>query len=282
MLISAELSVILFGLLASLSFGSGDFCGGLATKRLPAVSVVAVGHLAGLVVLLALALLTGEMLPTGIDLLWGTLAGLAGALGLGCFYQALSLGRMGLAAPVVAVAAVIVPVAFGLFTRGLPAATQVLGFVLGMVSLWLVSYSEGQMPDRRILMLALLAGIGFGGFFILIANVESQGLFWPLAAARTASALASLTLVRLTHQPWRPASRGLLLTIIMAGALDVCGNAFYMLAERAGRLDIAAVVSSLYPAVTAILAWLMLKEHLRRGQLVGIGLAVVAIILISL
>jgi len=282
MILSPELAVIAFGLLASMSWGTADFNGGLASRRLPAVAVVALAHLLGLLLLIGLAVFTREAVPPPTDFIWGALAGLAGAVGLVSFYQALSYGRMGIAAPLVAVLATSIPLITGVISAGLPPPVQLMGFGIGLVSLVLVSYSDGRLPDQRTLLLALSGGIGFGAFLLLIHRVESQAVFWPLVAARAASSLVLLTIARSMRLESRPRDGRHWFTVIMAGLLDIVGNIFFMLASRAGRLDIAAVVSSLYPAMTVTLAWLFLKERLTRIQIVGILAALVAIALISL
>ena len=282
MTLSPELTVIAFGLLASMSWGTADFNGGLASRRLPAVAVVAMAHFLGLLLLIVLAVVSGEAMPPTSDLIWGALAGLAGTVGLVSFYQALSYGRMGIAAPLVAVLAVSVPLIVGVAANGVPPALQLVGFALGIVSLILVSYSDGRLPDQKTLLLALSGGIGFGVFLLLIDRVESQGVLWPLVAARAASSCVLMLITRTARLEWKPLDGRHWLTVIMAGLLDIFGNVFFMFASRAGRLDIASVVSSLYPAMTVLLAWFFLKERLSRVQLLGIVAALVAIILISL
>ncbi|MBI1276717.1 MAG: EamA family transporter [Anaerolineaceae bacterium] len=282
MTLAPEIAVIVFGLLASMSWGTADFNGGLASRRLPAVAVVALAHLLGLLLLFGLAIVTQETVPSYMDFVWGALAGLAGAVGLVSFYQALSYGRMGIAAPLVAVLATSIPLIVGILSAGLPPPVQLFGFGIGLISLVLVSYSDGRLPDQRTLLLALSGGIGFGAFLILIHKVESQAVFWPLVAARAASSLILLLIARFMRLNLRPSDGRHLFTVIMAGLLDIVGNIFFMLASRAGRLDIAAVLSSLYPAMTVFLAWVFLKERLTRVQIVGIVAALVAIALISL
>src|ERR1700712_1909638 len=204
MIFSPEIAVVAFGLLASMSWGTADFNGGLASRRLPAVAVVALAHVLGLVLLVALAILTNEATPPTADFIWGAFAGLAGAVGLVAFYQALSYGRMGIAAPLVAVLATSIPLIVGIATGGLPPALQLIGFVVGIVSLVLVSYSDGRLPDQKTLLLALFGGLGFGGFLLLIHRVESDAVFWPQIAARAVSSVVLLALTRVMRLEWRP------------------------------------------------------------------------------
>jgi drug/metabolite transporter (DMT)-like permease len=239
-------------------------------------------HLVGLVLFLGLAILGQEAMPPVSDLLWGALAGLSGAVGLGGLYSALASGRMGLAAPMVGVIAAIIPVIVSILSNGIPTAIQLVGFAVGIVSLWLVSYSGGQLPARQILILALVAGLGFGGFFVLIDRVQSNAVFWPLVAARAASFTAMLAITLVSRRSGLPTERRQWVLIALSGALDAIANAFFVVASQLGRLDIASILSSLYPAMTVMLAWLFLKERLTGIQIVGILAALVAIALISL
>lgn len=277
---SHTLATVLFGLAASLFWGSGDFNGGLASRRSSATSVVIAAYAVGFVLLIALALLWKEPFPSQIDLFWGGLAGLAGAIGLISFYSALSIGRMGIAAPVSAILTASLPVLFSVFTQGLPTLLQLVGFILAIIAIGLISRPERAKGRPEGLGLALLAGCGFGCFFILISRVNPTATFWPLAMARFTSVLFLLIMVRLRRQPIMP-KMAVAPYILLAGVLDAIGNAFFVLATHAGRLDIAAVLSSLYPAATVILAALVLRERVNRIQAIGILIALIAVPLIS-
>ena len=276
-----NLVTVLFGLAASLSWGAGDFSGGLATRRTSVFSVVVAAHATGLVLLVALALAWSEPFPSAIDLIWGVTAGLAGAVGLVAFYQALAVGRMGVNAPITAVLAAAVPVLFSAFFEGLPNLLQLAGFVLALIAVGLISRPEGAARRPEGLGLALLAGLGFGGFLILIAQVSHTAIFWPLAAARFASSLFILIIILIRREEVLP-KKTVLPIVLLAGALDVAGNAFFVLAAHTGRLDVSAILSSLYPAVTVLLASVILRERVTRLQAVGIIVALVAIPLISI
>jgi drug/metabolite transporter (DMT)-like permease len=278
---TSELAAVVFGLLASAGWGSGDFSGGLATRRMSVFSVVAISHAIGPFLLVALALLSGETLPASGDLLWGALAGLAGVVGLAGLYRGLAIGQAGVVAPVSAVLAAGIPVLFTAVTRALPDGLQFVGFALGIMGIWLVSGTTRAAGKPNGLQMGLIAGVGFGVFFILLDQIAAGAVFWPLAAARSASGLAMLTLVRVRGLEWRPPSRGTLGLVLLAGVLDIAANAFFVLATQSGRLDIAAVVSSLYPAVTVLLARVVLREYITRGQYAGIGCGLAAVILIA-
>lgn len=274
---------VLFGLAASLFWGSGDFSGGLASRRAKATSVVIITYAVGFVLLVALALVFREPLPQPADVLWGGLSGVAGGLGLLAFYSALSTGKMGIAAPVSAALTATLPVLFSVVTVGLPTPLQLGGFALAVLGIVLISrpdHAEEGEGTAQGVGLALLAGCGFGLFFILISRVSPATTFGSLAIARFSSVIILLALTALRRQPVRLGMAAAPLVVI-AGALDALGNVFFLLAAHSGRLDVAAVVSSLYPAATVLLAALLLRERVRGAQALGIALALVAIPLIS-
>lgn len=279
-MLGGDYTAVIFGLLSALIWGAGDFSGGLATKRAPVFGVLTVGHGVGLLLLIGLALLWGEPLPTAGDLGWGFVAGLAGAVGLAALYQALAVGQMGTVAPVSAVLTAALPALFGGLTEGLPDLRQLAGFGLALLSIWLVVGRGGSAGRRTGLGLAGLAGCGFGVFFILLHRAGESAVFWPLVAARFSS-LALVLLVALYKRQSFPAQVRLVAPALLAGALDVTGNVFFVLAGQAGRLDVAAILSSLYPASTVLLAALLLGERLVHVQVVGVVAALVAIGLIA-
>ena len=273
-------ATIAFGLLASLCWGSGDFNGGLASRRATASSVVIAAYAVGFVLLVVLAFIWREPFPLAVDILWGGLAGVAGAIGLIAFYSALSVGRMGIAAPVSAVLTASLPVLFSVFTQGLPGPLQLCGFALALLAIALISRPERSKGRPEGLGLALLAGCGFGCFFILISRVHPGATFWPLATARFTSVVFLLAFVTVRRQPVLP-GKSVALLVLLAGVLDATGIAFFLLAAHSGRLDVAAVLSSLYPAATVLLAALLLRERVTRIQALGILLALIAVPLIS-
>lgn len=274
---------IVFGLAASLCWGSGDFCGGLASRRANVASVIVAAYSVGFVLMVALALVWREPFPTRADLLWGGLAGVAGVLGLLAFYSALANGKMGLAAPVSAVLTAMLPVLFSAFTAGLPTLLQLGGFVLALLAIGLISrpeHSDGSDSSRSI-GLAVLAGCGFGCFFILISRVSPGATFWPLAAARFTAVCVLLITMRAQRQRELLPGKAVAPLVALTGVLDAVGNAFFVLAAHSGRLDIAAILSSLYPAATVLLAALVLRERVSRIQGVGILLVLAAVPMIS-
>ncbi len=275
-----ELGAMIFGLLSAATFGAGDFSGGFASRRTPVVGVITISHGVGLMLMLVLALASGESFPSAADMLWGAAAGASGMIGLGALYRALAIGRAGIVAPIVGVIGAVLPVGFAFVTTGLPEVLQLLGLVLGLISLWLISGARGS-TSRESVILAVVAGLAFGVFFTCYAQVSAAAFFWPLVGARAVSFSIMLLVGLFSRQAWIPRDRRAWGVILLAGLLDVSGNATFILAAQTGHLDIAAVVSSLYPAVTILLARLILKETLSSVQLIGVVTALVAITLIA-
>lgn len=274
-------STIFWGLGSAVTWGIGDFCGGLATRRTSVWTVVLYSQAVGMLLLLLLVFAFGETLPRSSDLLWGAVAGLAGIIGLLALYQAMALGQMALVAPLTAIIALSIPVIIGILTEGWPAATTLGGFILAGVSVMLISYAPQRNVSTQGLWIALVAGCGFGGFFVLIAQTQDAAVFWPLVAARATSVAILSAFIVSQRRTAIPTARQAILPIILAGVFDASGNACFVLAEQAGRLDIASTLSSLYPVSTVVLALVLLREHISGVQGVGVLIAIVAIPLLA-
>ncbi len=270
----------LLGLASAASWGVSDFCGGLAAKRAPVLGVLVLGYSVGAAAVAGAALLTGEAAPPAAALGWAMGAAVAGTIGLGALYRGLAVGRMAVVAPVSAVMSASLPVAWGALAEGLPPAVKVVGFALALAGIWLVARSGTGAADREGLLLALVAGAGFGGFLVLIHLASAGGPFWPLASARGAALALVLGLALARRRAWRPSLAAAPLAL-GSGLLDAAGNALFVLASRAGRLDVAAVLSSMYPAGTVLLAAALLREPISRSQAVGVAALLVAIALIA-
>ncbi|MGI8771119.1 MAG: EamA family transporter [Acidobacteriaceae bacterium] len=295
-------------------WGTSDFIGGIAAQRIRSSAVVAISHALSLAVLVAVALATRAALPDAGPVLYGVAAGAAGGVGVIFLYKALALGSMGITAALSGVLAAALPVVWAFATEGLPRPRRWIGFAVAAVAIWMIARAPGARSSAQGLMLGAAAGISFGFLFILLKLAGHGGVLWPLACARVVSAslAAVITLVSmrrgragestmtasLTAAPpiapgaapdmernARTAVRGMSWTVMglaaVAGIFDAGGNVFYTIATQAGRLDIAAVLSSLYPAGTILLAALVLKEHTTHSQKAGMGLALVAVALIS-
>jgi drug/metabolite transporter (DMT)-like permease len=278
---NSDLGGVGLGLLSSLSWGSGDFTGALASRRAPVYAVIITSQLMGLALLVVAAVGLQQPIPPLSHFLLGTLAGITGAAGLAALYYALARGKMAVTAPVSAVVGAMVPVLVGIWISGIPKEAKLIGFVLALASVWLVS----QTPDTRIrlrdLALPVVAGISFGLFYVIMNRASSVSVLWPLVGARSASlSIFFIIAYRRRESPLVP--RAILPLALLSGALDMGGNVFFvMAAEVGGRVDVAAVLASLFPVVTILLARLVLKEKIGRLQTLGIGLAVAAIVLIS-
>lgn len=281
---------IIFGLASAACWGSGDFCGGYASKERSSSFVVLTSQVVGGALFVVLALATLEPWAAPSDLAYGAGAGLFGMVGLLALYKGLAAGRMSVFAPLAAIVSLVPPAFVALFTDGLPAFTTALGFLLAVPAVWLLSSTGAKVerPAGAELRLAIIAGLGFGLFFVLIDRVSSGAVFWPLVSARVAAILALSTVVLIGRRSGTPrteaggpTSRTVWVAIALSGTFDAGGNAFFTLAAQAGRLDVAAVLSSLYPAMTALLAWGLLKERLAKPQWVGMCAALVALVLIA-
>jgi drug/metabolite transporter (DMT)-like permease len=279
--LNPEVLAVTYGVSSALSWGAGDFSGGFAARRSRVLSVVLLSQLLGGLLLLGLAILCGEPLPPTTSLCYGGAAGLAGAIGLIALYRGLAGGRMGIVAPLSAIVTAILPIMVAMISDGLPGGYQLSGFAVALIAVVMLSYEQsGAGFCWAELGLPLVAGTGFGLFFILIDAATEAGLLWPLVSARSVSVclVGSVLFLRrpAIQMPWK-----LWPWICLAGVLDTAGNAFFALATQLGRLDISAVLASLYPAATVLLAWIILKERLMRQQWAGVALALFALALIT-
>jgi drug/metabolite transporter (DMT)-like permease len=281
---------VILGLCAALTYGASDFLGGLVTRRTDVLGVVVWSQVAGSSLLLLVFPFVGSPAPDANTLFWGMMAGLSGGAGVTLFYRALALGTMSVIAPITAVEAASVPVLFGLVTGERPPPLAAIGVVLALGAVGLVSAAPdagrskiGMRSGERSsgLLHALGAGLGFGFFFIFLKEAGTETGLWPLVIARGASLLLALVLALVARRSIRPAP-GTRPTIVYAGVLDVAANMFYLSASREGLLSIVAVLTSLYPASTVMLARTFLGERLARPQVVGLGLAASGVIFIAL
>jgi drug/metabolite transporter (DMT)-like permease len=274
------------GLLAAGTWGGSDFVGGLGARRSHALLIVGCGHLFSFFCLLAYCLGRGLAAPSQHDLLFAALGGFEGSLALVAFYRALAMGAMGLTAALTGLLTALVPVVFSLVSEGMPPWFTVAGLGLGLCAIWMISHTpesdgpgKSQGTPRRALLLGALAGCGFGLQLVLFKLASGGGLLWTMTSARGAGSVAMILMLALTPpaRPWK----GFWGVGIAAGTLDTLGNLFYIRAAQLGRLDAAAMVSSLYPAGTILLAAVLLHERPTKRQLAGIGLALGAVLMLG-
>lgn len=263
-------------------FGTADFFGGLATRRSRVLAVVVFSQLGGLLLVLALIpLLPGTASAAALS--WGLASGVVGACGIVLFYRGLATGKMSVVAPITATTAMAMPVLFGLAAGERPSTMALAGIVVGLLAVVLVSREPGGTASGSTLgpvLTALAAGMGFGGFFILLKLAPADAGLWPLLGARISSISLVALLAFATRRNLRPSPGSLRITVA-AGLLDMAANVLFLLAAQRGMLSLVAVLVSLYPASTLLLARHVLGERLSPLQITGVGFALGAIALIA-
>ncbi|MGA3224730.1 MAG: EamA family transporter [Acidobacteriaceae bacterium] len=289
--VSPGLHFIGLGLAASAFWGASDFLGGLATRKAHVVLVVAMAHGLSLGLLLLLAWATHSPIPPAHFVFRGLGAGTFGGVALILYYQALSLGEMGITTALTGLLTAMVPVGYSFFTLGSPKFSQIAGFVLAAAAIVLIAYTPAGRPRPLALGLATLAGLCFGVFLVVLNASSAHSLIWQLVYSRVASAtLAGGIVVWMQLRSgknavtWRKQTREnrFLWVAGSAGVLEATGSLLYMRSATEGRLDVAAVLASLYPVVTILLAAWFLKERTTSSQALGMALALGAVVLVSL
>ena len=289
---------IFLGLLVALFYGSGDFFGGLASKRSPATAVVAGSYVVStLLVIASLALWSrvGSLPgPTSHDLVLGLATGFAAPIALGLLYWGLATGRMSVVAPITAVVAAIVPLGWGLASGERPSPVALGGVAAALLAVGLISAAPTHedhpedlptKPLRQVVPAAVVSGLGFGAIFVLLGNTTDDAGLWPLLVARPVAVILTVVVAGGAalrgHRSARTATvpvRSAWPFTAGAGLLDVMANGIYIAAAHTGLLSIVAVLSSLYPASTVVLARIVLGERLHRLQIVGLALAALGIV----
>lgn len=276
---------IVLALGAAAFYGSADFVGGLAARRGAALSVALGAQVAGLAVLLAALPFLGSASAAPADIYLGASAGLFGGLGLVVILRSLARGPMSVVAPTSALSAAIVPVLAGLALGERPGAAALGGIVVALVAVGLITRERTDEPtDRRAalsaLAPALAGGALFGLFFTLQHQTGSGAGLWPLVAARAVSIPLLFGLASLRRVPVR-VERGLTGTILVSGALDMVANILFLFATRHGMLAVVSALTGLYPASTVFLAQTRLGERMDHTQVVGLGVAALAAVLVA-
>jgi drug/metabolite transporter (DMT)-like permease len=274
---------ILSALASSAIWGAGDFLGGIATRGLHQLYVVALSAISGIALLLVCVLIVREPLPQAADVAWAAAAGASGGFGIGMLYRGLSLANAAIVAPTAAVVGALLPLIVGIARAGMPGATRLGGFACALTGIWLVAKSTTATDAAyQALRIAVLAGLGLGGFLALIAFVPAQLVFGPLIVSRFVSLLGALVMLRFAGSPKLPAVTLPIALGLLTGVLDAGGNIFYIIARQFTRLDVAAVLSSLYPMSTVLLSRIFLKERVTTPQAVGVALCLAAVALIAI
>jgi drug/metabolite transporter (DMT)-like permease len=285
----------LLALAAALLWGGGDFSGGMGVKHAggtmgAALRVILLSHAVSLGILLMAAWWRGDAFPHGAPLVWGLVAGATAGIALACFYVALSRGAMGASAALSGLLAAAIPAAVSAGAEGSPGLLRLVGFLVAGLAIWLIAAGpnpEAQAADRGTFWLAVAGGLGFGVYFVALKFAGSAGVIWPLATARMGSlAVSSLLVGVMAFKAKEEAVKVRLTRLVVAWSLgavllDTSGNLLFIAATRAGRLDVAAVLASLYPASTILLAAWTLHERPTRRQGLGMAVAAAAVVMIT-
>jgi drug/metabolite transporter (DMT)-like permease len=276
-----EILAVTYGLASASFWGTSDFSGGFVTKTNSVFGVLLVANISGIVLLTICALWVGSPVPDRSSIILGALAGIGGLIGLAAFYKGLASEHMGMVASLAAVISAALPVLFGMLMEGFPSNRQIAGFAVAFAALWYLSVSEKSHTIRwRQLSLPVTAGIGFGIAFILIDQAVEQSVLWPLLASKMMGTVVLGTLLLIFRIGTMPHKQKYPL-VCLTGFFDAAGTAFYASAAQVGRLDISVVLASMHPAITALLAWVILRERLSRRQWIGVIAALIALTLIA-
>jgi drug/metabolite transporter (DMT)-like permease len=269
---------VALGLASGLSWGVADFLGGIASRRASAIAVVAVSQAAGLALaLIALGIVRPEA-PPASHVALGLAAGASGAVGLAAFYRGLAIGTMGLVAPVSALGA-LVPLVVDLAAGRSPGPLALTGMAVALAGAALAASAPGR-ATRRGLGLAVVAALGFGGFFVLLAEAADQSVLWALTSARTASVPLAVVAALAVGAGLR-IGREILPVVVLAGILDASANMMFAEGSQRGLVSVVAVLGSLYPVATIALASVVLKERLGPLQAAGAAIALVGVVMIA-
>ncbi|HTT19562.1 MAG TPA: EamA family transporter [Candidatus Sulfotelmatobacter sp.] len=265
-------------------WGVSDFSGGYGARRANTFVLTAFSHLCAFALMLAVAIAQNGPFPNRASIFWAVAAGAIGGFSIAIFYRALASGHMGLAAPIAALLGAAIPTLVDIALEGAPSRWSILGFALAIVAIWLISRPEApgendESGHPRGVAAAALSGVGFAGFYLCIHQATGSPT-WVAAISRIGSFAATAIAVLATRAPLEldrvPAALG-----AFAGWLDIIACALFVFASEHGRLDEAVVITSLYPAVTVLLARIVLKEHFSRWRLAGLLAALAAVPLIA-
>jgi len=261
-------------------WGTSDFLGGLGARRVNAFLFTSTVHLSALVLAGSLALASGLAFPVAQSLRWALTAGALGGFSLALFYRALAAGKMGLVAPVAAVLGAGIPTLVTALAEGFPGWRHALGFVVAVVGVWLISRTEDTEGHPKGLGLAVLSGCGFAGFYLCIHRTGDAPALWTAVCSRFGALVVTAAFVLLGRH-LRTLPRAAAGIALVAGTLDITGSTVFVRAQQIGRLDAAVVLSSLYPAITVLLARVFLHEHFSRARTAGMIAALVAVPMIA-
>ena len=273
--------VTFLALAAAVLAGTGDFFGGKATKKTNVVSVMAISHFLGLIIILILAPLMADEF-TSKDFFLGVLASSFGLCGLTLLYRGLAKGPMAIVAPITAVACATLPVIWGLLSGEKLSALQIVGVFVGLLAIFLVSWTPGERKAIKgsLVLEALVAGLSFGAFFIVIDGTSETTAPWPVVGSRVFSVLVIFLFVIIGRKNIKPEKNSTPF-IVGAGFFDTLANVVLLAALNKGLLSLVSVLASFYPAVTVLLARFFLKEMMLKNQVIGLALGLTSIALLA-
>jgi drug/metabolite transporter (DMT)-like permease len=265
-------------------WGAADFAGGYGSRRANAFALTAFSHVCAFALMFAIALSQHGEFPSRAGIVWALAAGSSGGFSLAIFYRALASGQMGVTAPIAALVGAAIPTLVDIALEGAPSRWTIGGFVLAIIAIWLITRPEpSDVKDSSGrpagVGMAALAGVGFAGFYLCIHQATGSPL-WIAALARIGSFTATAIAVVVTGAPLTLDHPRIALGM-MAGFLDITASALFIFASQHGRLDEAVVLTSLYPAVTVLLARLVLNEHFSRWKFIGLLAALAAVPMIA-
>jgi drug/metabolite transporter (DMT)-like permease len=281
-----QLAPAVYSVAAVFLWGAADFSGGLGSRRANAFVLTAFSHVCAFGLMFAIALTQHGAFPSRASIVWAVVAGASGGFSLALFYRALASGQMGLTAPIAALVGAAIPTMVDIAQEGAPSGWTIAGFVLAVMAIWLITRPEPskeneEQPSGRPagVGLAALAGVGFAGFYLCIHQATGSPA-WIASLSRVGSFTATAIAVVVTRATLKldgpRATLGML-----AGFLDITASALFIFANQHGRLDEAVLITSLYPAVTVLLARIVLKEHFSRWKVIGLLAALAAVPLLA-
>lgn len=300
----AQFAPVAYSVAAVFLWGSADFAGGYGSRRANAFVLTAFSHVCAFALMFAIALTQHGVFPSRASIAWALLAGAVGGFSLSLFYRALAAGQMGVTAPIAALVGAVIPTLVDIAVEGAPSRWTICGFVLAIIAIWLITRPElsdsessqntspentsatNRSSDQKAasarssaIAMAALAGVGFAGFYLCIHQASGSPI-WIATVSRVGSFTATAIAVVVTRAPLaldRPrAALGMI-----AGFFDISASALFIFASQHGRLDEAVVITSLYPAITVLLARVVLKEHFSRWKLIGLLTALAAVPMIA-
>lgn len=278
----------LLAIVSAVFIGGADFVGGIASRTANGVRVAAFAAMVGLPLAVSVSIAYGAEQIGRPDVIWSVVAGIAVAVGVGCFYIGMGRGLISVVAPVAAVTGAVIPVVYALARGERPGLTALIGLVVAFLAVAVVSFAPSEqhadtdaVVDRNVIVLSLASGLCFGVFYIAFSRVSDQAGLWPITFQRSATTIVLVLLALLLTRGPLVGARRLFPYVLVIAVLEVAATVPLLLALQRGPVAIASVLASLYPVTTVLLAGFVLRERLSRLQIAGVASALVSIALVS-